>query len=33
MYRPGQAVEVLESPTKLSGQDVLPGLILSLESI
>jgi Uma2 family endonuclease len=33
IYRPGQAVEVLESPTELSGEDVLPGFILNLESI
>lgn len=33
IYRPGQAVEVLQSPTTLSGEDVLPGFILNLESI
>jgi Uma2 family endonuclease len=33
IYRPGQAVEVLQSPTELSGEDVLPGFILNLESI
>ena len=25
IYRQGQAVEVLDSPTTLSGEDVLPG--------
>ncbi|HBE32007.1 MAG TPA: hypothetical protein DDW76_22995 [Cyanobacteria bacterium UBA11369] len=33
IYRPGQEVEVLENPTILSGEDVLPGFILSLEPI
>ena len=33
IYRPGQAVEVLQSPTALSGEDILPGFILNLESI
>lgn len=33
IYRLGQAVEVLESPTELSGEDVLPGFVLNLESI
>ncbi len=28
IYRPNQAVEVLQSPTTLSGEDVLPGFIL-----
>ena len=30
IYRPGQEVEVLESPTSVSGEDVLPGFILNL---
>ncbi|MGB3496345.1 MAG: Uma2 family endonuclease [Elainellaceae cyanobacterium] len=30
IYRPGQAVEVLNAPDSLSGDPVLPGLILSL---
>jgi Uma2 family endonuclease len=30
VYRSGRAVEILESPTSLSGEDVLPGFVLSL---
>jgi Uma2 family endonuclease len=33
IYRPNQEVEVLESPTTVSGEEVLPGFILNLESI
>ena len=33
IYRQNQEVEVLESPTTISGEDVLPGFILNLESI
>jgi Uma2 family endonuclease len=33
IYRPGQPVEVLEHPTELSGEDVLPGFILNLRRI
>ncbi len=33
IYRPGQAVEVLENPSDLSGETVLPGFSLSLERI
>lgn len=33
IYRPRQAVEVLESPTSLSGEDVLPGFVLDLSGI
>ncbi|MEG3846195.1 Uma2 family endonuclease [Microcoleus sp. herbarium19] len=33
IYRPHQEVEVLESPATVSGEDVLPGFILNLESI
>ncbi|MEC4816032.1 MAG: Uma2 family endonuclease [Scytonema sp. PMC 1069.18] len=33
IYRPGQEVEVLESPTQLSGEDVLPGFVLDLQMI
>ncbi|MEJ6486642.1 Uma2 family endonuclease [Nostoc punctiforme UO1] len=33
IYRPGQEVEVLQSPTSLSGEDVLPGFILDLAQI
>jgi len=33
IYRPNQAVEVLESPASLSGEDVLPGFTLDLSQI
>jgi Uma2 family endonuclease len=33
VYRQGQEVEVLQSPTTLSGENVLPGFVLNLESI
>ncbi|MEO8892224.1 MAG: Uma2 family endonuclease, partial [Coleofasciculaceae cyanobacterium] len=33
VYRQGQAVEVLKNPTKLSGEDVLPGFVLNLADI
>ena len=33
IYRPGQEVEVLESPTTLSGETILPGFALNLEPI
>ncbi|AFY35076.1 Uma2 family endonuclease [Calothrix sp. PCC 7507] len=33
IYRPGQEVEVLNSPATLSGEDVLPGFVLKLEAI
>ena len=33
IYRQGQDVEVIESPTTLSGETVLPGFVLNLESI
>ncbi|MBW4612376.1 MAG: Uma2 family endonuclease [Desmonostoc vinosum HA7617-LM4] len=33
IYRPGQDVEVLQSPTSLSGEDVLPGFVLDLAQI
>ena len=33
IYRPGQAVEVLEHPSDLSGETVLPGFSLSLKRI
>ncbi|MEY3404346.1 MAG: hypothetical protein RLZZ86_3968, partial [Cyanobacteriota bacterium] len=32
-YRQNQEIEVLESPTSLSGEDVLPGFILDLQPI
>lgn len=33
IYRSSQAVEVLQLPISLSGEDVLPGFILDLEQI
>lgn len=33
IYRLGQAVEVLTSPTELSGEDILPGFILNLQTV
>lgn len=33
IYRPGVEVEVLENPTKLSGEEVLPGFVLNLRRI
>lgn len=33
IYRPGRDVEVLDSPDRLSGEDVLSGFVLKLESI
>jgi len=33
IYRPGKEVEVLQSPTSLSGEDVLPGFVLNLAQI
>ncbi len=33
IYRQGQSKEVLESPTSLSGEDILPGFILDLQWI
>ncbi len=33
VYRQGKDVEVLESPTELSGEDVLPGFILNLQIV
>ena len=33
IYRAGQEVEVLDNPVSLSGEDVLPGFVLSLEGI
>lgn len=33
IYRLGKEVEVLESPTELSGEDVLPGFILTLQTV
>jgi Uma2 family endonuclease len=33
IYHPDQPVEILQSPTNLSGEDVLPGFILELQGI
>lgn len=33
IYRSGQDVEVLQSPTSLSGEDILPGFVLDLAGI
>ena len=33
IYRQGQPVEVLNSPTELSGEDILPGFILDLQIV
>ncbi len=33
IYRPNQAVEILQSPTTLSGEDVLPGFALDLTQV
>ncbi len=33
IYRLGQATEVLQAPTQLSGEDVLPGFMLDLSTI
>jgi Uma2 family endonuclease len=33
IYRPDRDVEILEAPTSLSGEDVLPGFVLDLRSI
>jgi Uma2 family endonuclease len=33
MYRMGKGIEVLQSPTEVSGEEVLPGFVLSLEGI
>jgi Uma2 family endonuclease len=33
IYRQGQAVEVLDSPLELSGEEVLPGFVLNLQFV
>lgn len=33
IYRPHQPIEILESPETLSGEDLLPGLVLTLQFI
>jgi Uma2 family endonuclease len=33
IYRQGKAIEILEAPTTLSGEDVLPGFVLNMQII
>lgn len=33
IYRPGQPIEILKSPTELFGEQVLPGFVLNLAEI
>ncbi|MEG4984156.1 Uma2 family endonuclease [Microcoleus sp. BR0-C5] len=33
IYRQGQEMEVLECPTELSGEDILPGFVLNLKTL
>ncbi|MEH1811950.1 MAG: Uma2 family endonuclease [Nostoc sp.] len=33
IYRPGKDVEILNNPTSLSGENVLPGFVLNLQQI
>jgi Uma2 family endonuclease len=33
IYRPGKEVEVINSPTSLSGEEVLPGFVLDLKNV
>lgn len=33
IYRPGQDVEVLQSPTTLSAEEAMPGFVLDLQPI
>lgn len=33
IYRPGQAVEALDNPSELSGEDMLPGFMVSLKRV
>jgi Uma2 family endonuclease len=33
IYRPGRDAEVLQFPTTLSGEDVLPGFVLDLNKV
>jgi Uma2 family endonuclease len=33
IYRPGRDIEIIENPTALSGEDVLPGFVLDLTTI
>ena len=33
IYRLGKEVEILDSPSKLSGEDLIPGLVVELDEI
>ncbi|MDZ8094105.1 MAG: Uma2 family endonuclease [Nostoc sp. DedQUE05] len=33
IYRPGKDVEILDNPTSLSGENILPGFVLDLQQI
>jgi Uma2 family endonuclease len=33
IYRPGREKEILDNPTTLSGEDILPGFVLDLSLI
>lgn len=33
IYRPGQDVEILNTPNNVSGEDVLPGFVLNLNKV
>jgi Uma2 family endonuclease len=33
IYRPGQDVEVLDNPSQLSGENILPGFVLNLQVV
>ena len=33
IYRPGEEIEILQSPTQLSGEQILPGFTLDLTTI
>jgi Uma2 family endonuclease len=33
IYRPGEDIEIINSPVTLSGEDVLPGFVLNLKGI
>ena len=33
IYRPNQAVEILDNPATISGEPVLPGFILNLNKV
>lgn len=33
IYRPGQAVEILNNPTTISGENILPGFLLNLQIV